>query len=377
MKPLAPEHLRRLKPYDPGKPIAEVRRELGIPAELEIIKLASNENAHGPSPKAVQAAARELAEAHRYPDGGGFYLRRALGERLGVDPRRVVLGNGSNELLELLIRAFVGPGETAVVSASSFVVYKLVLMGLGRELHEVPLRGDLAFDLRAMAAAVNGDPRVKMVFLASPNNPTGSYIGAEALAQFLGSIPEDVVVIMDEAYREYVTAADYPDSLAIQADRPRTLTLRTFSKAYGLAGMRIGYGIVSEEVADVVHRLRQPFNCNAIAQAAALAALDDDEHLQTTRRLNGLGIRQLEEGLRALGLQPQPTQANFILVGMGVDAAGQPRTGKPIFDAMLREGVILRVMDGYGLPGHLRITVGAEAENDRCLQALADVLGRG
>ena len=369
MRALAPEHLTRLTPYDPGKPIAEVRRELGIPDDVEIIKLASNENAFGPSPAGVEAARRALEEAHRYPDGGGFYLRQAIGERLGLDPRRVVLGNGSNELLELLIRAFVQAGETAVVSASSFVVYKLVLMGMGREFHEVPLAPDLGFDLDAMAAQVEADPRVKMVFLSSPNNPTGSYIGAAALTAFLARIPDDVVVIMDEAYREYVTADDYPDSLAIQADRPRTLTLRTFSKAYGLAGLRIGYGLVSEEVADVVHRLRQPFNCNAIAQAAALAALDDADHIERSRRLNIEGIGQLNAGFEALGLTPAPTQANFILVGMG-------RPGRPVFDALLKLGVIVRVMDGYGLPGHLRVTVGTPAENQRCLEAFAAVLGR-
>ncbi len=367
MRPLAPEHLTRLTPYDPGKPIAEVRRELGL--QGEIIKLASNENAYGPSPKGVAAAQAALAEAHRYPDGGGFYLRQALGERLDLDPRRIVLGNGSNELLEILIRAFVGPDETAVLSATSFIVYKLVLLGLGREFHEVPLDESLSFDLDAMADAVLADNRTKIVFLATPNNPTGRHIGSAALDRFLGRIPEDVVVIMDEAYAEYVTADDYPDSLALQAARKRTVTLRTFSKAYGLAGLRIGYGIVSEQMADLVHRLRQPFNCNAIAQAAALAALGDVDHLERTHRLNIEGVAQLASGLEALGLSPVPTQANFVLVGLG------GRKGKPLFDAMLRQGVIIRVMDGYGLPGHLRVTVGTPQENDRCLEAFATVLG--
>ncbi len=366
MRPLAPPHLARLNPYDPGKPIDEVRRELNL--EGEIIKLASNENPLGPSPKGVEAARRALEEVHRYPDGGGFYLRRALAERFDVDPRRVVLGNGSNELLEIMIRAFVGPEETAVISATSFVVYKLVLMGAGRAFAEIPLRSDLAFDLEAMAAAVNADPRVKMVFITSPNNPTGRYVGGPDLDRFLGAIPDHVVVVMDEAYAEYVTAEDYPDSLAVQVTRPRTVTLRTFSKAYGLAGLRVGYGIVSEEAADVVHRLRQPFNCNAIAQAAALAALDDHAHIERSRRLNRVGVDRLTAGFEALGLTPIPSQANFVLVGLG-------RPGRPVFDALLRRGVIVRVMDGYGLPEHLRVTVGTGPENERCLWAFGTVLG--
>jgi len=368
MRPLAPPHLDRIRPYDPGKPIDEVRRELNL--EGEIVKLASNENPLGPSPKGLEAARRALEEIHRYPDGGAFHLRHALAERFDVDPMRVVLGNGSNELLEIIIRAFVGSDETAVISATSFLVYKLVLMGTGRTFEEIPLRPDHAFDLEGMAAAVQADPRVKMVFITSPNNPTGRYVGQAELDRFLQAIPDHVVVVMDEAYAEYVTAEDYPDSLALQVHRPRTITLRTFSKAYGLAGLRVGYGIVAKEVADVIHRLRQPFNCNSVAQAAALAALEDHEHIERSRRLNRVGLDRLTAGFEALGLDPVPSQGNFLLVGLG-------RPGRPVFDALLRRGVIVRVMDGYGLPEHLRVTVGTGPENERCLWAFGNVLEQG
>ena len=362
MKPLAPAHVRDLVPYPPGKPIEEVRRELGI--EGEVIKLASNENALGPSPRAVEAAREAVAGVHRYPDGGGFYLKRRLSEHVGVSASRIALGNGSNDLIDLILRAFVGPDEAGVISATTFVIYRMVLQGLGRQLREVPLSG-LAYDLDAMAAAV--DARTKVVFLATPNNPTGLHLGAAALDRFLGRIPDGVVVVVDEAYAEYVTADDYPDSVALQARRPRTITLRTFSKAYGLAGLRCGYGVASEEVVGLLDRVRQPFNCSAVAQAAALAALDDTAHIERSRRFNAEGIAQLSAGFEALGLSPVPTQANFVLVRL-------PRPGRPVYDALLRRGVIVRPMDGYGLPDCLRITVGTPAENVRCLDALGAVL---
>jgi len=281
-----------------------------------------------------------------------------------VSADRVVLGNGSNELIELIVRAFVLDGEDAVISGTTFVIYKLVLRGAGRAFTEVPLNG-YDCDLDAMAAAV-GD-RTKLIFIASPNNPTGKHTGKEALADLLARISPDVLVVMDEAYGEFASAADYPDTVALQESRPRLITLRTFSKAYGLAGLRCGYGIASPEIVGLLNRLRQPFNSSSPAQAAALAALGDTDHLEHSLRATRQGLARLASRLSDLGLRPVESQANFVLVDMG-------RPARPIFEALLQRGVIVRAMDAYALPHHLRITVGTPAENDCCLSELEQVL---
>ena len=361
MRPLGPPHLKLVSPYQPGKPISELRRELGL--EGEIVKLASNENALGPSPKALAAVERALREMHRYPDGGSWHLRAALAARTGVPPSRIVLGCGSNELIDLIVRVFVGPDDHAVIGSLGFAIYRIVLQQCGRRFSQVPFV-DCAYDLDAMADAVEDDTTV--VFIDSPNNPTGSYVGEAALRRFLGRIPDDVLVVMDEAYAELVSADDFPDSIALQAERPRTVTLRTFAKVQGLAGLRLGWGVAPEEVADLLQRARQPFNCSALAQVAGLAALDDDEHVEATRRLVSEGKAQLEAGFSALGLRWEPTQANFLLVHVG-------REAQAVYQAMLRRAVIVRPL-GAALPESLRITIGTARENARCLDALGEAL---
>ncbi len=367
MRPLGLPHVNAVQPYQPGKPVSELRRELGL--EGEIIKLASNENALGPSPKALAALRSAAEEVHRYPDGGAFYLKHALAERHDVPPSRILLGAGSNEHIDLVVRAFVGPEDHVVVASHGFLIYRLVCLQNDRRFTALPPL-DYRYDLDGMADAVTDETRV--VFIDSPNNPTGHYVGEAELRRFLGRLPDDVLLVLDEAYYEYVTAGDYPDSIALQEERPRTVTLRTFSKIYGLAGLRVGYSVASEEVTDFLDRARQPFNCNAMAQAAALAALDDQEHVGRTRRNNAAGIEQLTAGYEALGLSFEPTQTNFFLVHLG-------RPALPVFEAMLRQGVIVRPM-GQLFPESLRITIGTPADNERCLSALAVALeevGRG
>ena len=352
--------IRSLQPYPPGKPIEELEREYGI---RDSIKLASNENPLGPSPKAVSALREAVAGVHRYPDGGAFYLRRALAERCGVPPELLLFGNGSNELIELAVRAFVHEGDEAVVSEHAFVIYAMAVQAQGGHTTVVPAR-DYGHDLEAMAAAIS--PRTRIVFLANPNNPTGTLYGCGAWARFLAEVPRQTVIVVDEAYAEYVERADYPQTLnTLGEDRP-LLMLRTFSKIYGLAGLRIGYGVGSAAVIELMNRLRAPFNVNVLAQRAALAALGDDEHLERSRQVNRRGMQQLEAGIAGLGLASVPSYANFLLVRVG-DAAAT-------YENLLRRGVIVRPVPVYGLPEHVRVTVGTEAENQRFLQALGEVV---
>ncbi len=351
-----------LTPYPPGKPIEEVEREYGV---RDSVKLASNENSLGPSPKAIEAMRAAAADVHYYPDGGAFYLRRALAERLGVPDDWLMFGNGSNELIELLVRAFVFEHDEAVVAEHAFVIYRMAVQAQGGRTPTVAAR-DYGHDLEAMAAAIT--PATRVVFLANPNNPTGTVFLAEEWRRFLEAIPPRVLVVMDEAYAEYVTDAEYPDSIAAaRAGRP-VVVLRTFSKIYGLAGLRIGYAVASPEILDVMNRLRAPFNVNLLAQRAALAALDDSSHLERTREMNAAGMRLLSEGLSALGVGFVPSSANFLLVRVGdVDAVNE---------GLLRRGVIVRPVGVYGLPEHVRVTIGSAEENQRFLEALAAVLGR-
>ncbi|HEY0945342.1 MAG TPA: histidinol-phosphate transaminase [Opitutaceae bacterium] len=343
--------------YEPGKPIEDVARELGLdPAG--IIKLASNENALGPSPRAIEAAQRALLQSELYPDGGCYALRQKLSAVHGLAPEQFVVGNGSNEILELLGHLFLRPGDEVVMGAPAFVVYKLVTLLFGAKAVEVPLR-DWRHDLPAMAAAVT--PRTKLVFVASPNNPTGAANTAEELLEFARALPPHVVFAYDEAYSEYVGNA--PDLRGLVREGRHVVCLRTFSKIYGLASLRVGYGYTHRELAALLNRVRQPFNVNAIAQAAAAAALDDREFAARSARENRAGLAQLEAGFRRLELEFVPSQANFILVRVG--------DGARVFEGLQQRGVIVRPVKPYGLPEWIRVTVGTAAQNERLLAALA------
>jgi histidinol-phosphate aminotransferase len=362
---LAQPGVQKLSPYVPGKPVDELARELDIDPAT-IIKLASNENPLGASPKALEAIRNELAELTRYPDGNGFELKKRLAERCGVTLDQVTLGNGSNDILELVARAYLAPGLNAVFSEFAFAVYPIVTQAVGAQAKVVPAK-DWGHDLPAMLAAIDGDTRV--VFIANPNNPTGTWFGPDALSQFLAAVPEHVLVVLDEAYIEYAQGAELPDGLKYLAQYPNLLVSRTFSKAYGLASLRVGYGLSTPVVADVLNRVRQPFNVNSFALAAACAALDDVEYVTKSRNLNEVGMEQLEGGFRLLGLSWIPSKGNFIAVDLGRDSA-------PVYQGLLREGVIVRPVAGYGMPNHLRVSIGLPAENTRFLEALAKVLAR-
>jgi histidinol-phosphate aminotransferase len=348
-------HIRGLEPYQPGKPIEELERELGLEG---CIKLASNESPIGPSPKAMAAVREALAEAHRYPDGASFALRERLAGRLEVDPAQLVFGAGADEILELLAKVLLGPGDEAVFAWPSFAMYPVVVQGMGANAVRVPLTRELTHDLPAMAAAVTD--RTRLVFVCNPNNPTGTSVGAEAFDRFIESLSDHVVVAIDEAYFEFVRRRDFPDSLGWVRRRPGTIALRTFSKIFGLAGLRIGYGVADRELAGYLQRARHPFNVNRLAEVAALAALDDAEHADRARAINAEGIDYLRSELRALGMETWPTDANFLL------AKAQPDTA----ERLLREGIIVRALSGFGMPGHIRISVGLPEENERLVKTL-------
>ncbi|WP_226688065.1 histidinol-phosphate transaminase [Stutzerimonas stutzeri] len=362
---LAQPGVQKLSPYVPGKPVDELARELNLDP-VGIVKLASNENPLGPSPKVLDAIRAELSELTRYPDGNGFALKQRLAERYSVGINQVTLGNGSNDILELVARAYLAPGLNAVFSEHAFAVYPIATQAVGAEGRAVPA-SNWGHDLDAMVAAVDENTRV--VFVANPNNPTGTWFDAAALGEFLAHVPERVLVVLDEAYIEYAEGQELPDGLAFLADYPNLLVSRTFSKAYGLAALRVGYAISSPVIADVLNRVRQPFNVNSFAQAAACAALDDVDYLAASRRLNDAGMRQLEEGFRQLGLDWIPSKGNFIAVDFARDAA-------PINQALLREGVIVRSVAGYGMPTFLRVSIGTEQENARFLDVLRQVLAK-
>ena len=353
------QDIASLVPYVPGKPIEELERELGIP---KAVKLASNENPLGPSPKALAVLADAARSLHRYPDGGAHRLRGALAQRWKVSPDQVVLGNGSDEIIGLLVRAFLAPGDEAVMADQTFVVYKLEVTAAHGVSVRVPLK-DWRHDLPAMADAVT--PRTRLLFLCNPNNPTGTTVTGAEVEALLARVPDDVIVVFDEAYYEYVRSCDFPESLAYVMRGRNAIVLRTFSKIYGLAGLRIGYGLTTKEIAGYLNRVRPPFNTNSLAQRAALAALDDEEHVTRSRALNQQEMAVVQAGLEALGLQPLPSDANFLYVDVG-------RDGCEVFEALLREGVIVRHLEGR----MLRITIGLPEENRLCLQALGKVLGR-
>jgi histidinol-phosphate aminotransferase len=355
--------LSDLPVYQPGRPIEEVARELGLPAR-DIIKLASNENPLGPSPLALAAMRRALVQANLYPDGNAFYLKQKLASKLGVAPANLILGNGSNELLEFIGHALLSPGAQAVVSQYCFAVYPIVTALFGGKLVVVPAR-DYGHDLEAMLAALT--PATRVLFVANPNNPTGTVAPAGQLAAFADAVPDNVALVLDEAYIEFL---DEPLDLLpeIRSGRkPNLILLRTFSKIYGLAGLRLGYGIGHPDFIAQLEKIRQPFNINAIAQAGALAALDDTAHAGRTRRLNARGLEFYARAFRKLGLEFVPSSANFILVRVG--------EGQRVFDEMQKLGVIVRPMAGYQLPEWARISIGTPKQNQRCLAALKTVLG--
>lgn len=355
--------VRGMVPYQPGKPIEELDRELGI---ANAIKLASNENPLGPSPLALAALRAAGMEIARYPDANGFALKKALSSRLGVAMECITLGNGSNDVLDLIARVFAGPGDEVVFSQHAFLVYPLVARAVGAIPVEVAAR-DWGHDLDAMARAIT--VRSRVVYVANPNNPTGTYSAESALRDFLDKLPDSVACVVDEAYFEYVTARDYPDATRWLDRYPNLVVTRTFSKIYGLAGLRIGYAVTSPTISDLMNRVRQPFNTSLVAQDAALAALDDGEHVRRSRERNAAELRRLEDGVRALGLSFIPSVGNFLTIDLRRPAA-------PVYEAMLRQGVIVRPIGNYGMPNHLRFTVGHAEDNDRALDALRCALGR-
>jgi histidinol-phosphate aminotransferase len=360
----APEYVRRIARYVPGKPVEELAREFGLDPR-SIVKLASNENPRGPSPRVLAALAEAAADVTRYPDGNGFALKGALAAKFGVPADAIVLGNGSNDVLELVSHAFLRPGDEAVYAQHAFAVYPLATQARGAIGIEVAARG-FGHDLAAMRAAITQKTRV--VFVANPNNPTGTWLPPEAVRAFVAAVPRDVVVVLDEAYNEYLAPGEQANATAWIAEFPHLVVSRSFSKAYGLAALRVGYGVANPDVADLLNRVRQPFNVNALAQAAAVAALGDAAYVDESRALNSAGMRQLEAGLAKLGRRMLPSHGNFVIVHVG-DAA-------KVYQALLRQGVIVRPVANYGLPEWLRVTVGLPAENERFLAALREALAR-
>lgn len=361
LEELARPQVLGLVPYSPGRPIEEVQRELGFD---DVVKLASNENPLGPSPLALQAIREGLQGLHRYPDGGCYNLRETLGRSLGVKPEQLCFGNGSNELLELVTRAFVGPEDEVVMGHPAFIVYRSVCRAVGCQVREVPLK-EFAHDLDVMLQAVT--PRTKLVFLGNPNNPTGTCVPVNDLYNFVRELPGHVILVVDEAYREYLPQHLQPDLLRYIREGRYLLALRTFSKAYGLAGLRMGYGVGPPEMAEILNRVRQPFNVNALAQRAAVAALNDTNHLEETLRITETGRQNVQSLLKGLGLSCVPSVTNFVLVNVRTEGAA-------IASALFRKGVIVRSMEGYDLPTFIRVTIGTPEENIRAIEALGAVL---
>jgi histidinol-phosphate aminotransferase len=359
-----PQHIAAIVPYPPGKPMDELEREYGI---TNAIKLASNENPWGPSPKAVSAIGEMLHNLHRYPDGSSFYLTEALARWIGAQAEEIVLGNGSNEIIEFLVKAFVGTGDSVITSHPSFLMYQKFVQVRGGENVVIPLQG-MNHDLEAISAAVTD--RTRLIFIDNPNNPTGTLIEKEVFDHFLAGLPQTVIVVVDEAYVDFVEPAKRIDILGYIRNPENiaaVVSLRTFSKAFGLAGLRVGFGIMHQEIASLLHRVRQPFNINLPAQAGALAALGDTEHYDHTLRATAAEMAWLHQAVAQLGCTPYPSFTNFFLIDVGGDATR-------LYEAMLYKGVIVRSMKAYGYPDFIRITVGTAAENQRFVAALAECL---
>ena len=365
MKKLFKEYIQQIVPYEPGKPIEEVERELGL---LHVTKLASNENPLGPSRKALRAMRAALRKVYLYPDGASFELKQRLSKEFGLGADQFVIGNGSNEIIELLARGFLNEGDRVISSDSSFLVYPLITQSCGASYVSVPMK-DFRFDLKGILDQI--DERTKLIFIANPNNPTGTYVRSDEVEDFLSKVPKDVIVCFDEAYIDFVEAKDFPYLLFhVKANKPNIILLRTFSKSYGLAGLRVGYGIASQEMIKYLEKVRQPFNVNRLAQIAATAALDDQRFLWRTKRLVSRGRLYLYRKFTQMGLSFVPSEANFVLVNVGRDA-------KKISEAMLKKGVIVRAMNAYGLNTYIRVTIGTRFELMRFIHALKRVLKKG
>ncbi len=360
---IAAAGVANLNPYVPGKPISELERELGI---CNPIKLASNENPLGCSPKAIAAMNRELGEVARYPDGSGFELRNALAAKHGIDASCITLGNGSNDVLDMVARVFLRPGRESLFSQHAFAVYPIASQAVGAELIIAPAKR-YGHDLDAMAGMIN--ERTGVIWIANPNNPTGNWLGSAELLSFIQTVPQEVILVVDEAYIEYVDEDDYPDASGWLQDFPNLVVTRTFSKAYGLASLRVGYALSHPDVADLLNRVRQPFNVNSMALAAAKAALEDTGFIRQAVEINRAGMAQLVKGFDKMGLEYIPSAGNFITVDVA-------RPGLDVDRALLREGCIARPVANYGLPNHLRVTVGLAEENERFLAALKKVLAQ-
>jgi histidinol-phosphate aminotransferase len=351
----------KVNPYVPGKPIEETKRELGL---KEVIKLASNENPLGASPKALNAIKKALSGINRYPDAQGYYLKKSLAKSLGLEPENFVLGNGSDELIDVLIKTLVEPQENIVTSEGTFLEYEIVAQVNGRKVKKAPLY-NFKYDLEKMLKLV--DPKTKLVFIANPNNPTGTYVSKNKVLDFINALPPKVFVVFDEAYNTFIDVDDYPDTLSFLKNNKRVIILRTFSKAYGLAGLRLGYAIADPELTGYLERIRQPFNVNLLAQVAGCAALEDKAFLEKTRRLTLSGKDFFYREFSKLGINYICSEANFILVDTG-------RDGRQIFNAMLKSGVIVREMSQYGLKNFVRITIGTPSENKKLLKVLSKAI---
>jgi histidinol-phosphate aminotransferase len=358
----APRWVREFAPYVPGKPSSELAREMGLP-ESGIVKLASNENPLGPSARALAAMQAALSDIARYPDANGFELKRSICERFGVEMAQVVIGNGSNDVLELVAHTFLSPGTSAVYSKHAFAVYPLSVKAIGATSLETPAR-DFGHDPDAMVAAIRDDTRI--LFIANPNNPTGTFLSGDTLGKVLARVPRRVVVVLDEAYTDYLPDSVRYDSIAWLRDHPNLVITRTFSKAYGLAGMRVGFALAHPEIADLMNRIRQPFNVNTVAQAGAVACLHDSEYVARSREINDEGLRQVIAGVNRLGLRHIPSFGNFVCIHVGEAGA--------VYRQLLERGVIVRPVGGYAMPEWLRVSIGLPAENERFLGALTEVL---
>jgi len=357
------KNIQDIKPYEPGKPIKELQREYGM---RHVIKLASNENPLGPSGKAIRAMRAAIRDVHLYPEGSCHYLLTRLSEELEIDPAHLIFGNGSNEIIELLARGFLSEGDEVISSEMTFLVYPILSQVCGAKFVTVPMTKDYRYDLEAILGAIT--PKTKLIFIANPNNPTGTYVTAGEVEDFLSKVPANVVVCFDEAYVDFVEAEDFPKMLTyVKAGRPNVVVLRTFSKAYGLAGLRIGYGAASKELVAYLHKVRQPFNVNSLAQVAATAALDDSFFRWRTKWLVVRGRKFYYRKLKKLGLGYLPSQANFILVNMKSD-------GQEVYQYLLRQGMIVRPMGAYKLPDWIRITIGRRSQNVELIRLLKGYL---
>ncbi len=360
-KEIVPAHILDIVPYKPGKPVSEVKRELGLE---QVIKLASNENPLGPSPMALEAVRNALQSVHYYPEDSGFYLRQKLAANLGTDINRIFLGNGSSEIIVNFGRAFLRPGDEILTSETSFVMYYLCGAYLGNPVVKMPMR-DWRYDLESMAAAIT--PATRLIFIANPNNPTGTFFGRDEWERFMKRVPPNVLVVLDEAYCEYVEEPDYPDGMDYLAHYSNLVVLRTFSKIYGLAGMRVGYAVADPEIIDILYRVKLPFNANSMAQVAALAALDDHEFVARSRRVNQDGLRYLHDFLAAGQYQYVPSVGNFVMILLPVE-------GGIVFTEMQKRGVIVRPLKGFGVENAIRVTVGTDAENAMFTKHFRDVM---